>query len=143
MAEIEQNQIHEGLYRSLREIGLTEHESKLYMATLSRGSSLVSRLAKELAVTRPNLYKIANSLQKKGIGMFSKEEGYNRRFMVVSPSEIFALLDTKRSKIDDTSKVMSQALPELMSLYRQGEAPTKINIIRGVRRDLVSAFGAM
>src|SRR3990167_1449915 len=118
MAEIEQNQINLALHRSLLEIGLTELESKLYMKALALGPSLMSRFANELAVTRPNLYKIAGALQKKKVGMFSKEEGYNRRFMVVSPSDIFALLGEKKTKIDEVNDVMSKALPELMSLYR-------------------------
>ena len=109
------------------------------MKALALGPSLMSRLARELAVTRPNLYKIAESLQKKKAGMFSKEKGYNRRFMVVSPSDVFALLGEKKTKLDEASDVMSKALPELMSLYRQGEAPTKVNIIRG-RREVIEMF---
>jgi sugar-specific transcriptional regulator TrmB len=139
MAEDTQNAINQALHSSLLEIGLTELESRLYIRALSTGPTLMSKLAKDLAVARPNLYKIADSLQKKSVGMFSKEEGYNRRFMVVSPSDVFAILNEKKSKISEASDVMSQALPELMSLYRQGEAPTKVNIVRG-RREVVELF---
>ncbi len=139
MTNFQHNTINPALYKTLEELGLSEYEVKLYTLSFAMGPSLVAQLAKNMTISRPNLYKIIEGLENKGLAKFSHKKGYNRRFMVASPTEVVNLLRKKRTELKHIDQNITQQMPELLSLYRQGEQPSKINILQETTK-ILDAF---
>lgn len=116
------------LHKILKELGLTDLEIKLYTLSLSVGPSLVSKLSEHLGISRPNIYKIIKGLEKHGLTRFSNKKGYNRRFIVDSPSKIIELLRNKQRQLKIYDEQITPLIPNLLAIYKQGEASSKIRI---------------
>ena len=132
-------EITESLYSILTEIGLTELEIKLYTLSLSFGPSLVSKLSTHLRIPRPNVYKVIEGLEKHGLAQFSERKGYNRRFIVESPSKIIELLRSKQKQLEEYDRQIMPLMPDLLASYKQGEMAPKVRIIAD-RGQLAIAF---
>ena len=134
-AEVKKN-----LYSSLKELGLTDMEADLYIASLSLGPSPIATIADQMKVSRPNIYKIIAGLEKHGLVEISKKKKYARSFMVEPPTAVLEELRKKREIISDLDETVASALPDLLALYHQGETSTKIKIIEGKEQFLKSYF---
>ncbi|MFA6424179.1 MAG: helix-turn-helix domain-containing protein [Candidatus Magasanikbacteria bacterium] len=126
-----QIEIKETLYSSLKALGLTNHEIELYTTSLSLGPVSISQLAKQLNINRPNIYKIISELENHGLAKFSERKKHNRTFMVESPTLVRELLAKKRESLSEQDVKLYSALPDLLTLYRQGELPTSVKIFEG------------
>lgn len=116
---------------SLEELGLTSHEIELYLLSLRLGPTPAAKLAEELEITRPNIYKVISGLEKHGLAKFSEKKGINKNFMVESPTKIVERLREKNQTIQSYDAKMMETMPDLLALYQQGELPTSIRIFEG------------
>lgn len=91
----------------LRGIGLTESESKVYVANLGLGPATAINLSKEAGLTRQMIYSLLPGLMKRG---FIKEvyAGVRRRFVAVDPQ---VLADFAKQNL----AAIEQAVPSLRS----------------------------
>lgn len=127
-------QTQELVRRSLEELGLTPHEIDLYLLSLRLGPTPAAKLAEELNITRPNIYKVIVGLEKHGLAKFSDKKGINKNFMVESPTKIVERLRIKKQTIDTFDTRMMETMPDLLALYQQGELPTSIRIFEGANQ---------
>ncbi len=125
---LSQNEIKENLYNSLKELGLTDNETNLYTVSLNLGPTSIANLATHLSVNRPNIYKIIKRLEEFGLAQFSERTKYQRNFMVKSPTIIRSLLNEKGKQLDVYNNKLADLMPDLLTLYHQGEVPTSIKI---------------
>jgi sugar-specific transcriptional regulator TrmB len=133
------SQIKQSLFGPLRELGCTDQEIELYAISLATGPSSINAIAEQMQIARPNIYKLIRSLEEKGLARFSDKKKYARDFIVSSPSVVLGRIRAKRKDVDDNLKSLSISLPDLLALYRQGDAPTKIQIIQ-TKEQFVSMF---
>ena len=127
------------LYKSLEELGVSEHEKKLYLLSLSLGPCSIAKLAETMNVARPNLYKVIQGLEKHGLAEFSEKKGYSKQFIVESPSKITELLKVKHENLTRIDRDFTQVLPDIIAMHKQGDLPTKVKILQK-REDLLAAF---
>lgn len=127
------------LHRMLSEIGLSELEIKLYILSVTSGPLLVSRIATNLGISRPNVYKVIAGLEKYGLARFSDNKGYNRRFIAEAPSRAMEIFREKQKQLRNYDQEVAVFMPELMASYQQGQLPTKIKIIQN-REQLMAVF---
>lgn len=128
---LQKTEMYKKLYTTLEELGLKRTEIDLYITSLSSGPSTIHNLAKELNIPRPNLYKIIQSLEIRGLAKFSSKKKYARTFIVEPPNKILELLREKQKELDISDKNIVSLLPDLMAIYHQGETPTKIKVLQG------------
>jgi len=83
---------------SLRELGFTEGEEKVYIALVKLGTSSTGAIAKEARVSRSKLYEILDKLIKKGIVSHFLKNKVNY-FNGAPPSRIVDYLKEKEKKI--------------------------------------------
>lgn len=126
---LSQAEIKQVLYNSLKELGLTEHEINLYVLSLSVGPVPIAKLAEQLGITRPNVYKVIEGLEEHELAHFSERKGYAKTFMVESPTVVTELVRKKREHLGQIDRNVTQAMPDLLALYRQGELPSSIRVI--------------
>ncbi len=80
-------------------------------------------------ISRPNVYKVIEGLEKHGLASFSNKRGYSKRFMVLSPSRVIELFHQKQKQMTTIERQFTYILPELMQQYSQGTLPTQIQVI--------------
>ncbi len=113
----------------LRELGLKEQEIDLYTHSLALGPVSISVLADQLHISPPNVYKLIASLEAHGLCRFSQRKRYGRSFVVESPNVLRNKLEQKRRDIGEMAHQFTQALPDLLANYHQGDTPMKIRIL--------------
>ena len=128
---LSQNELKETLSTSLADLGLNDQEINLYVVSLKLGPSSIASLSMAIQVSRPNVYKLIASLETHGLARFSTRKKGSKVFMVESPAVIADLLKVKREEIDRQSRLITQSMPDLLGLYRQGDLPTSIKVYEG------------
>jgi biotin operon repressor len=125
---LSQDELLASLAEPLEELGLTEYEKRLYILSLFLGPVPVSRLATELGVSRPNVYKVILGLERHGLAFFSERKSFARTFVVESPSALMKALRERRSKLERYDQDITKLLPQLLSLYQQGNQISSIKL---------------
>ncbi|MEK6811782.1 MAG: helix-turn-helix domain-containing protein [Nanoarchaeota archaeon] len=99
----------------LLKIGLTEGESKVYLALSEIGSSTVGPIVKNSKVAYSNIYDILNRLIDKGIVSFIIKNK-TKYFQAASPSNLIQYLDKKQEQIAQEKESLKKILPDLEKL---------------------------
>jgi len=113
----------------LRELGLTEYETRAYLSLLEKGATTASNISEHANVPYSKIYETLNSLEKKG--WIETKRGRPSRYYPKSPSEA---LSAVRLRLEDSVKSWEQTvLSELQPLYEKREIREKpdIWILRG------------
>ena len=115
--------------RILRELGLTEYETRAYLSLLEKGATTASKISEHANVPYSKIYETLNSLERKG--WVETRRGRPSRYCPKSPSEA---LSAARMRLEDSVKSWEQTiLNELQPLYEKREIREKpdIWILRG------------
>jgi sugar-specific transcriptional regulator TrmB len=128
---LSQNELQGILYESLIELGLTENERHLYVLSLSLGPVTITKLAEHLGMSRPNVYKVIEALEKRGLAKFANRKHHVRTFVVEPPTAVTDALREKKSAIAQLDEQVMGAMPNLLAMYGQGELPTAIKVVQG------------
>jgi len=111
------------LKETLKDIGLTEEESKIYLELLKLGESLASKIAKETKINRSHVYQILERLISKGFVSYVIKE--NRKyFIAIEPSKILEIIREKEHKI-------KSILPSLLQLTNTSKNKPRVEILEG------------
>jgi HTH-type transcriptional regulator, sugar sensing transcriptional regulator len=107
----------------LKNYGLGEDETKLYLAALKMGESPLSLIAKEAAIKRSSAYLVAKNLEQKGLlGSFRMRSGL--RFVASPPS---LLVERLNRRIEEVREI----LPELKAIQGGSQSKPKITFYEG------------
>ncbi|EKD48276.1 MAG: transcriptional regulator TrmB [uncultured bacterium] len=108
----------------LEDLGLTEEESKVYLALLELGSSYVSVIAKKAGVHRVSCYHTLGNLVDKGlVSTFTKNR--MKFFAIENPKILVNKLEEKYAKA-------KKLLPELLSITNTLVYKPKIQYYEGL-----------
>lgn len=115
----------------LTELGLTEHEARVYFASLSLGPSTVLRIADVAEVKRTTVYSVIQALQQQGL-MRIEVKGFKKLFVAENPEKLESILEGRREKF-------RSALPEFAALYNLKGGESFIRYYEG-RESIRSAY---
>ena len=109
----------------LGNIGLSETESRVYLAALELGESLRKTLADKASIKRPTLYyEVLPSLL--GKGLLTETVRGKRRYLVAQDIQPF--LEAKRLQIEEAE----QLIPQLRALLATASTRPKLLLFEGV-----------
>ena len=115
--------------RVLRELGLTDYETRAYLALLEYGVLTASQISENAGVPYSKVYETLASLERKG--WIETEQGRPGRHYPKAPSEALA---TAKMQLEDKAKTWEKAIAsELQPFYEKREIREKpdIWILRG------------
>jgi sugar-specific transcriptional regulator TrmB len=96
----------------LESIGLTQGETKVYLALIKLGECKTGVLSKEAEVSSSKVYKILDRLIKKGlVGHIIK--GKIKYFCAVSPKRILEYMDKKEEELKQRKEQVLKLIPQL------------------------------
>jgi len=107
----------------LEKIGLTKHESAIYLALLELGPSNISKISEKTAIHRPLIYKALPTLLEKKL--ITQNRRQNRMvYMAEPPNRLEALFD-------DLKLDFFEILPDLEDSYSRNEQKPKVRFLEG------------
>lgn len=114
----------------LKNLGLSEKETKIYLASLELGPETILKISRIAGVNRPTTYVQVESLMKKGL-MSTFLKGKKRYFSAEPPERLLGLVDVARKDFEEKEKSFKNILPELKNVFNvSGERP-KVRFYEG------------
>lgn len=107
----------------LKQIGLNDKESKVYIELLQAGDSLVSEISQKTKINRSLLYSILSELANKGIVTHIIKNNI-RHYRAAEPNKILSMLKEKE-------KIFQSILPDLIELHKPRTKKPIIEILEG------------
>src|SRR4051812_34988946 len=95
--------------QSLNNLGLSDHEARVYFASLFLGASTVQKIANAAEIKRTTVYSVVQSLQSKGL-MMIEIKGLKKMYTAENPEKLETLLEHRREQFKNL-------LPEFSALY--------------------------
>jgi HTH-type transcriptional regulator, sugar sensing transcriptional regulator len=102
-------------YRELVNLGLSEKEAKVYLASLELGKAPVQHIAQKANVNRATTYVIIEGLMKKGL-MSTYTENKKQFFCAEAPEKLILLFRDQELEIKRKQEYLNGLLPELKSM---------------------------
>ena len=116
----------------LTDIGITEGETKVYLALLRLGSAKTGLLAKEAQVSSSKVYKILARLMVKGlVGHVTK--GKIQHFNALGPARILQYMDEKEEQLRQKRVSIEKIIPQLELAQRMAHEKTEATIYDGFK----------
>jgi len=108
----------------LREMGLSEKESKVYLVLFSIGSSTVNTIAERADLIRTTTYDLLKSLREKGM-VSSLVRNKILYFEAADPNKLIEIFDAKKQKL-------KEALPALRKLRQVVPTGPTLELYEGI-----------
>jgi len=105
----------------LKNLGLSETESKLYLEVLKMGPSSVQDIARKTDLSRVSVYSLIENLTKLGL-MTSVQKKKKTLYAVEPPERIISLAEKKEQDIHQALKEIKSNIQEL-KLAQSGDRP--------------------
>lgn len=112
------------LSKDLQNIGLSEKESKVYLASLELAQANINQLAKKSGIKRTTIYDIIESLKEKGLISVTKK-GKKTLYFAEDPRALEKQLDERKNSLQ---KIM----PELLSITNLMDKKPVIRFFEGI-----------
>jgi sugar-specific transcriptional regulator TrmB len=116
---------------ALREAGLTDGETKIYLALLELGSSTTGPIIEKSKVARSIAPQILNKLIEKGLASYIVKEK-TKYYQASQPNKIIDYIDERKNFLEDTKDQVIDLLPLLIS-KQQGSPKSKAQIYEGFK----------
>jgi sugar-specific transcriptional regulator TrmB len=136
----------ETIEQILKDIGLSEKETKVYLALLGLGEETASRISEIANLNRVTTYTLLKSLKEKGFcSIFDKNKV--QYFKPIKPEEILGLIEEKKMKINSIIPLLkekekeTQEKPEVSLFEGQKGISSMLNIILNDADTKKEAFG--
>lgn len=116
----------------LEEIGLTQGESKVYLALLRLGATKTGHLAKEANVSSSKVYKILDRLMKKGLAGHVTR-GKIRYFTAMEPKRVLEYMEEKEKQLEGKIELVKKLIPQLEMERKLAENKTEAVLYDGFK----------
>ncbi|MCR4311434.1 MAG: hypothetical protein NUV54_02605 [Candidatus Taylorbacteria bacterium] len=119
------------LLQKLQDLGLSEKEAAVYVASLELGPSAVQDIAKRADVNRATTYVVIEALMKMGL-MGSLEKDKKTLFVAEEPRNLKRILEKQRDRLEKRVRDVEETISELEGrASTAGERPT-VRYVEGV-----------
>lgn len=107
--------MNEELLSSIEDLGLSEKEARVYLASLMIGPATVQKIADQAEVKRVTAYVILESLASLGL-VSQSNQGKKTYFTAEDPISLRRLIDKKEQQIQEQKNSFEALLPDLAAL---------------------------
>ncbi len=111
------------LKKPLKQLGLSDAESVIYLALVEHGPSTVAAIATKARLQRPVVYKVLPLLQSRGLVTATKK-GARTLFVAESPDKLEGLLH-------ETETALFQLIPELKAKFESSDIRPAVKVLEG------------
>ncbi|MBI5158580.1 hypothetical protein HY992_00490 [Candidatus Micrarchaeota archaeon] len=114
----------------LKQIGLSENETAIYLALLSSGSLSAYEIASKTGIYRPNVYDKLETLLSKGLVSYVTRNS-KKYFIAAEPEKIEEYLNEEAGRLEDSKEKLKSILPQLSAMAGFPKISTKVEVFEG------------
>ena len=104
------------LPEELQQLGLSEKESRVYVAVLELTQASVQAIAKKARVNRPTAYVVLDSLVKKGLcSTFEKDK--KAYYVAENPENLQLFFSMQKRELEEKQEKLNSILGDLKTIY--------------------------
>lgn len=115
---------------TLEKFGLSQNESKIYLALLEIGSSTADKISQKAGIHRRTIYDNIEKLLNKGLISYAIR-GNKKYFEAAEPHRLKDIILEKKEKIEEQEKVLTDILPELVTAQKLSKDKQEVNVYKG------------
>lgn len=119
------------LKKQLEHLGLSDKESKVYLAALELGPAPVQDISHKARVNRATTYVMIESLSARGL-MSTFQKGKKRFYVSESPERLMTIIQTQQKELSERQVELEGMMPLLSALYNAEGAKPQIRYLEGV-----------
>jgi HTH-type transcriptional regulator, sugar sensing transcriptional regulator len=116
---------------SLKEIGLTNYETKIYLALLELGEAKSGQILAKAGIYSGNVYEILESLKNKGLVSETIKNNV-KHYSPANPERILDYLDEKEKRIEEQKENIQDLIPKILSKINQYKKSPIIEVYTGL-----------
>ena len=121
----------------LKEAGLTDGETRVYLALLEIGSSTIGPILEKSGITRSIIYRILEKLIKKGLVSYITKEK-TKYYQAAQPNKLLDYMDTREKQLQKNRNKIERMLPQLI-LKQKAAKKSEANMYEGFK-GLMTAY---
>ena len=115
-----------------KDLGLTDSETKVYLALIELGDSTRGDIVNESQIAGSKVYEILEKLQEKGlVSIYIKDK--IKHFKPLNPRQILNYLEDKKEKIKKIESQFNSILPELMFKFTSSKEKQEVELLQGIK----------
>src|SRR3989339_405176 len=115
----------------LKNLGLSENESKVYLAMLELGPATVLEIAAKALMNRPTVYVQIESLKQRGL-VSTQSKGKKQIFIAESPSQLESMLEREQKNLEVKKEELSRMLPDLTTMFNLSDQKPQVRYFEGI-----------
>ena len=116
----------------LEKIGLTNSESKVYLALIRLGASSAGPLINEAGVSSSKIYELLDKLIEKGL-VTTYSENNKKYYKSVDPKRLKYFLNEKKEELKKKESELKKIMPELERSYREKRSEIEVELFKGYK----------
>lgn len=113
----------ENLEKIIEEVGLNEHEAKIYLTLLKQGQSVISDISKHSGIKRATVYQYIDDLVVRDI-IRKTVKGKRTMYYPEDPKKLLTIVEKKQ-------KMIKKVFPELEQLYLHSSSKPVVRFYEG------------
>jgi sugar-specific transcriptional regulator TrmB len=117
--------------KELENLGLSEKETKVYLASLELGAETVQNISKKSGINRATTYVQIELLKAKGL-MSEFEKGKKTFYIAESPSRLSRLLNVYEKDLELKKAEVARILPFLNDIFAGAGEKPKVRFFEGM-----------
>jgi sugar-specific transcriptional regulator TrmB len=126
------------MHEILQKFGLSQSETKAYLALIELGASLAGDITKKANINRSNCYDALQRLMEKGLVSYVTKA--NRKyFQAETPQKFLELIKEEETQLKDKEKEIKKILPELIEKSKFSAEKPEATIYKG-KKGIKSIF---
>ncbi len=123
---------------TLRKFGLSQSETKVYLALIELGASLAGGITKKANINRSNCYDALQRLIEKGLVSYVIKA--NRKyFQAETPEKFLELIKEQKEELKDKEEEIKKILPQLIGKLKLSKEKPEATIYKG-KKGIKSIF---
>ncbi|MBI4895604.1 MAG: helix-turn-helix domain-containing protein [Candidatus Aenigmarchaeota archaeon] len=116
----------------LKDIGLTDSETKVYLALIELGSSTKGPIVKKSGVASSKIYELLEKLIDKGLVSYVIKSGV-RYFEAADTNRLMDYMKEKEHKVNEQKKELEKIIPFLEMKRSSNISESQIQVFRGIK----------
>lgn len=119
------------LKKELEHLGMSDKESRVYLAALEMGPSPVQDISHKAHVNRATTYVMIESLSSRGL-MSTFQKGKKRFYSAENPDRLMTIVEREQKVLAEKQSELMKAMPMLEALYNAEGAKPQVRYLEGV-----------
>ena len=117
-------------YDTLKQLGLSEREAKIYLASLELGPETAQKIAQKSGITRTTAYAQIKSLVKRGLMNINRRDK-KLFFAAESPENLSVLINSRKKEFLILRNELRRLVPKLRLLFETTDERPRVKLFEG------------